>query len=78
MEEKELKKRLLKENEEFKKNYELHQKCERRLEELNRKNFLSDEEKLEEKELKKKKLALKDRMYYLMIQYKQHLSLDDS
>ncbi len=71
MEEKELKEIMLKENQEFKNAYQKHQKYEKALEELKKKNFLSDKEKLQEKELKKKKLALKDKMYYMMIEYRK-------
>ncbi len=71
MEEKELKEILLKENEEFKKLYLQHQECENKLEKFKNKNFLTEKEKLEEKELKKKKLALKDRMYLILTEYKK-------
>ena len=73
MEEKELKELLLKENEEFRKAYREHQQHEKKLEKLKKKSFLTEEEKLKEKELKKKKLALKDRMYYLMSEYRKSL-----
>ncbi len=71
MEEKELKKFLLKDNEEFKNAYEQHQKFEKKLEKFKKKSFMNEEEKLEEKKLKKKKLALKDKMYFLMTEYKK-------
>ena len=74
MEEKELKEIMLKDNEEFRKAYKKHQMYEKRLEQLKKKAFLSEEEKLEEKELKKKKLALKDKMYYLMTEYRKSLT----
>lgn len=74
MEERELKEILLKESKEFKKAYQRHQQYEKKLEEFKKKGFLSDKEKLEEKELKKKKLALKDKMYYLMTEYRKSLS----
>ena len=73
MREKELKERLLKENEEFRKANRLHQQYEKKLDKLKAKNFLTEAEKLQEKEMKKKKLALKDKMYYLMIEYKKSL-----
>lgn len=73
MREKELKERLLKENEEFRKANRLHQQYEKKLEKLKAKNFLTEAEKQQEKEMKKKKLALKDKMYYLMTEYKKSL-----
>ncbi len=71
MEEKDLKKRLMQENPEFKQNHLLHQECEKRLQELSNKVYLSEEEERELKETKKKKLALKDRMYYLITEYRK-------
>ena len=73
MQEKELKELMLKENEEFKKANKLHQQYDKKLEKLKAKSFLTEEEKQEVVELKKKKLALKDKMYYLMIEYKKSL-----
>jgi uncharacterized protein YdcH (DUF465 family) len=73
MREKELKERLLKENEEFRKANRLHQQYEKKLDKLKAKNFLTEAEKQQEKEMKKKKLALKDKMYYLMTEYKKSL-----
>lgn len=73
MEENELKEVMIKENEEFRKAYQKHQQCEKRLEEFKKKGFLTEEDKLKEKELKKKKLALKDKMYYLMTEYRRSL-----
>ncbi len=66
MDEKALKERLLKESEEFRRLVEEHRRCEERLEVLKTKGALSEEEQLEERQLKKKKLALKDKMYVLM------------
>lgn len=71
MEEKELKEIMLKESDEFRETYQQHQKYEKILEKLKKKGFLSDEEKLKEKEIKKKKLALKDKMYYLMSEFRK-------
>jgi len=73
MREKELKELLLKENEEFRKANQLHQQYEKKLDKLKAKSFLTEAEKQQEKEMKKKKLALKDKMYYLMIEYKKSL-----
>jgi uncharacterized protein YdcH (DUF465 family) len=73
MQEKELKDLLLKENDEFKKASKLHQQYEKKLEKLKAKSFLTEAEKQEEKELKKKKLILKDKMYVIMTEYKKSL-----
>ena len=66
MDENELKAMLIAENAEFRRLHEEHQRYERLLADLKNKPFLSDRERLEEKEFKKKKLALKDEMYKLM------------
>jgi len=73
MEEKKLKELLLKEDKNFRNVFKSHQRCEKKLEEFKKKGFLTEKEMLEEKELKKKKLALKDKMYYLMVEYKKSL-----
>jgi len=73
MEEKELKELLIRENEEFKEVYERHQKCEKELDQLKKKDFHSDQDRLKERELKKKKLALKDKMYVIMTKYRKSL-----
>ncbi len=73
MDEKELKQRLSRENLEFKKALDLHQQCEQRLQELSDKGYMTDDEEREQKELKKKKLVLKDRMYSWMTQYQKSL-----
>lgn len=69
MDEKKLKEILLKESDEFKKAFEEHQIYENELKIFAQKEFLTPQEELKEKELKKKKLALKDKMYTLMSQY---------
>jgi len=66
MDEKALKERLLKESEEFRQLAEEHRRLEERLEVLRNKGALTEAEEIEERQLKKKKLALKDRMYLLM------------
>lgn len=66
MDENELKAMLLAENAEFRRLHQEHQRYEGLLADLKTKPYLSDQERLEEKELKKKKLALKDEMYRLM------------
>jgi uncharacterized protein len=71
MDEKALKELMLKENADFRKLYDDHQACEKRLEGLQRKSFLNEEETLEVRELKKRKLALKDRMYLMMAEFRK-------
>ncbi|TET22951.1 MAG: DUF465 domain-containing protein [Candidatus Aminicenantes bacterium] len=71
MGEKELKKALMQENQEFKAVVELHQKYDDELEKLESITYLSESEKLKIRELKKKKLALKDKMYVMMTEYRK-------
>lgn len=71
MDENQLKELLLSESSEFKKIYQEHQSCKKKLELFKSKSFLTEEEKLEEKELKKQKLSLKDKMYRLMAEYRK-------
>jgi uncharacterized protein YdcH (DUF465 family) len=66
----ELKEVLRRENDEFRLLMESHASCEARLRELQGKGFLNEEEKLEEVNIKKKKLHLKDRMELLMQSYR--------
>jgi uncharacterized protein YdcH (DUF465 family) len=66
MDEIRLKERLLAENAEFRKLFEEHQIHESKLARLAAKPFLSADEEREEKDLKKRKLALKDHMYLIM------------
>jgi uncharacterized protein YdcH (DUF465 family) len=73
MDENVLKERLLRENQEFRKLFEEHQKHETKLAEFKGKTYLTDLERLEEKELKKRKLALKDKMYLLMRDFQKSL-----
>lgn len=69
MDEKELKELLLRENAEFRRAHDDHQECKKALDAIRGKTHLSVAEADEERELKKKKLALKDRMYRLMSNY---------
>lgn len=69
MDEQALMELLLRENAEFRRAHEDHQACARALDALRGKAHLSVAEADEERELKKKKLALKDRMYRLMSDY---------
>ena len=52
-----------------------HSKYEERLSELKDLTYPSDEEQLEEVTIKKKKLALKDQMYALIIQHQKNQSV---
>ncbi len=71
MDEKELKELMARKNPDFRKVYDDHQTCEKALEELKNKTVLNDDDRLLEKELKKRKLALKDRMYIMMSEYRK-------
>ncbi len=62
----ELREQLLKDSEEYKRLAAEHQYYDDKLEELSNKHFLSAEEQLQEKTLKKKKLLLKDQMYSML------------
>jgi uncharacterized protein YdcH (DUF465 family) len=66
MDEHAIKELLLRENAEFRRVHDDHQACEKALDEIRAKAYLSPAEADEERELKKKKLALKDRMYRLI------------
>ncbi len=57
---------LLKESEEFQQLSRRHQELDERLSALTSKYLLSEEEKLEEITLKKRKLAIKDRMAHMI------------
>lgn len=58
----ELREQLLRENAEFRRLAVEHQSYDVQLEDLSNKHFLSEEEQIQEKTLKKKKLVLKDQM----------------
>ena len=62
----ELREHLLKENAEYRQLAAEHHACDDQLEALATKHFLSEEEELQEKTLKKKKLMLKDQMYSIV------------
>lgn len=73
LKEEEIRKMLMEKNEEFRKLYELHQECEQRLKELQSKPYLTEEEKIEEKRLKKEKLGLKDKMQVFVNKFKREI-----
>jgi uncharacterized protein YdcH (DUF465 family) len=57
---------LLRESEEFQQLFQRHRELDERLNALTRKLILTEEEKVEEVTLKKKKLAIKDRMAIML------------
>ena len=63
-----LKEELMASNPEFREMAREHGRYEQRLSELSALTYPSDDEQLEEVTLKKKKLALKDQMYSLLLQ----------
>jgi uncharacterized protein YdcH (DUF465 family) len=68
--EEELIERLMRENEEFKNAKQVHTELARQLDELGKKAFLTPQDELDIKILKKKKLAYKDQMEKILIQYR--------
>ena len=66
MDEHEVKELLLRENSEFRRAHDDHQACEKALDALRCKSHPSPADDDEERELKKRKLVLKDRMYRLI------------
>lgn len=71
-----LRDRLLRENEEYRMLAAEHQEHELRIGDLTRKPFLSEAEKVLEKTLKKRKLALKDQMYSLIQRHRRETEGD--
>ena len=67
---------LMTSNSEFRELAREHGRYEARLSELSSLSYPSDEEQMEEVTLKKKKLAIKDQMYSLMLQHEKSLSTD--
>ena len=65
---------LMTSNPEFRELAREHGRYEARLSELSSLSYPSDEEQMEEVTLKKKKLAIKDQMYSLMLQHEKSLS----
>ncbi len=73
MSEAKLREHLMLSNEQFRKLAKEHKMHAERLDKLSARHFLSEEEKLEEVMLKKKKLLLKDRMYSILQRYRREL-----
>ncbi len=70
-----LKEELMSRDPEFRELAREHTRYEERLSELIALAYPSDEEQLEEVTLKKKKLALKDQMYALIMQHQKNQSV---
>ena len=70
-----VKEELMTRDPEFRELAREHTRYEQRLSELSALAYPSDEEQLEEITLKKKKLALKDQMYSIILQYQKSNSL---
>ena len=70
-----LKEELINRDPEFRELAREHTRYEERLSELTALAYPSDEEQLEEVTLKKKKLALKDQMYALIMQHQKNQSV---
>ena len=68
--EEELIERLMRENEDFLKAKQAHTELARQLEELEKKPFLTPQDEREIKILKKKKLAWKDQMERILMQFR--------
>jgi uncharacterized protein len=68
--EEELIERLMRENEEFSKTKQTHTQLAKQLEELEKKSFLTPQDEVEIKIIKKKKLSLKDQMEKILVQYR--------
>jgi uncharacterized protein YdcH (DUF465 family) len=69
----ELRQQLLAKDEEFKRLAIEHQSYDEQLEQLTRRHHLTDEEKIQEITLKKKKLMLKDQMYLMVQKYRKEM-----
>ena len=66
----ELIERLMRENEDFLKAKQAHTQLAKQLEEFENKSFLTPQDEIEIKILKKKKLAYKDQMERILVQYR--------
>jgi hypothetical protein len=71
----ELRQQLLSKDEEFKRLAAEHQSYDEQLELLTRRHHLSEEERIRERTLKKKKLLLKDQMYSIVERYRQQMKV---
>jgi uncharacterized protein YdcH (DUF465 family) len=74
----EIKEFLMSTNEEFKRLAHQHHSYAQQLEHLSNQHFLTEAEKLEEVQLKKKKLLLKDQMHAMIHQHRKEMKTDHS
>ena len=74
MKEEDIKERLMSENPEFRRLAEEHKQYNGRLEELHNRHHMTDHDHLEEIQLKKKKLHLKDQMNAMISKFRSELS----
>ena len=68
--EEELIERLMREDEVFSRTKQAHSQLVKQLDELEKKSFLTPQDEVEIKIIKKKKLALKDQMEKILIKYR--------
>jgi uncharacterized protein YdcH (DUF465 family) len=73
--ESELREQLLRTNPEYRRLAAEHKSYSEQLEVLNSRHYLSEEEKIQEITLKKKKLLLKDQMYSLLQRFRKELEV---
>jgi hypothetical protein len=71
----ELRQQLLSKDEEFRRLAAEHQSYDEQLELLTRRHHLSEEERIRERTLKKKKLLLKDQMYSIVERYRNQMKV---
>ncbi len=62
--------RLIKENDQFRKAKELHSELARQLDEMEQKPYLTPQDEIDIKVLKKRKLASKDQMEKILLQFR--------
>ena len=74
MKEEEIKEHLMSENAEFRRLTEEHKQYEGQLHELLRRHHMTEQDRLEEIQLKKKKLNLKDQMNSMISKFRNELS----
>ncbi len=70
----ELREQLMVNNEEFRRLAAEHHAYAEQLDQLSSRHYLTEEEKIQEITLKKKKLMLKDQMYLMLQQYRKEMT----